>query len=223
MWPARWPQTPTARARSWATPSSSSSRRAISLAVAGGLADELGGASGPSTACSSRCSWRSCRSRTPRRSSCACTSRCSPWLVSVRRSAPIVMALALAALLVPVAIPSWHVSLSTAFDDVTPVAIPVVALVVVRRRPGAAGQPRARRGASGARPPRGRERTLPDRPRPARSARPLADDDHRQSRPRAPARRGRSAASARRRSPRSRRWPGSRWPTCGPPSATTAT
>jgi two-component system sensor histidine kinase DesK len=44
------------------------------------------------------------------------------------RSAPIVAVLALAALLVPVAIPSWHVSLGGAFADVTPVAIPVVAL-----------------------------------------------------------------------------------------------
>jgi two-component system sensor histidine kinase DesK len=46
------------------------------------------------------------------------------------RSAPIVLALALGALLVPVAIPSWHDSLRTAFDDVTPVAIPVVALAM---------------------------------------------------------------------------------------------
>ena len=44
-------------------------------------------------------------------------------------SAPIVLALALGALLVPVAVPSWHVSLHAAFDDVTPVAIPVVAVV----------------------------------------------------------------------------------------------
>jgi two-component system, NarL family, sensor histidine kinase DesK len=44
-------------------------------------------------------------------------------------SAPVVLALALAALLVPVAIPAWHVSLRAAFDDVTPVAIPIVALV----------------------------------------------------------------------------------------------
>jgi two-component system sensor histidine kinase DesK len=46
------------------------------------------------------------------------------------RSAPIVLALALAALLVPVAIPSWHVSLAASFDDVTPVAIPVIALSI---------------------------------------------------------------------------------------------
>src|SRR5215472_1034136 len=45
-----------------------------------------------------------------------------------RRSAPVVLALALAALLVPVAIPSWHVSLSSSFGAVTPVAIPIVAL-----------------------------------------------------------------------------------------------
>src|SRR5262245_17801040 len=46
------------------------------------------------------------------------------------RSAPIVAALALGALLVPVAIRSWHVSLAAAFDTVTPVAIPIVALSV---------------------------------------------------------------------------------------------
>ena len=44
------------------------------------------------------------------------------------RSVPVVVALAVAALLVPVAIPSWHVSLGAALGDVTPIAIPVVAL-----------------------------------------------------------------------------------------------
>ena len=44
------------------------------------------------------------------------------------RSVPIVIGLSLAALLVPVAIHSWQVSLSDAFDDVTPIAIPVVAI-----------------------------------------------------------------------------------------------
>jgi two-component system, NarL family, sensor histidine kinase DesK len=44
------------------------------------------------------------------------------------RSAPVVVVLALASLLVPPAIPAWHVSLGAAFGDVTPVAIPVVAL-----------------------------------------------------------------------------------------------
>jgi two-component system, NarL family, sensor histidine kinase DesK len=46
------------------------------------------------------------------------------------RSAPIVAAMTLAALLVPVAISSWHVSLVGAFDDVTPLAIPVVGLSI---------------------------------------------------------------------------------------------
>jgi two-component system sensor histidine kinase DesK len=45
------------------------------------------------------------------------------------RSVPAVLALAVAALLVPVAVPSWHVSLGAAWDDVTPIAIPVVALM----------------------------------------------------------------------------------------------
>jgi two-component system sensor histidine kinase DesK len=45
------------------------------------------------------------------------------------RSAPAVLALALASLLVPVAIPSWHDSIGAAFGTVTPVAIPIAALV----------------------------------------------------------------------------------------------
>jgi len=44
-------------------------------------------------------------------------------------SAPVVTGFALAALLVPVAIPSWHVSLQGSFDAVTPIAIPIAALV----------------------------------------------------------------------------------------------
>jgi two-component system, NarL family, sensor histidine kinase DesK len=47
------------------------------------------------------------------------------------RSAPVVLALALAALFVPVAIPSWNVSLITSWDDVTPVAIPIAALMTL--------------------------------------------------------------------------------------------
>ena len=46
-------------------------------------------------------------------------------------SIPLVAAFSLAALIVPVLIPSWHVSLGASFDDVTPVAIPVVAIVMV--------------------------------------------------------------------------------------------
>jgi two-component system, NarL family, sensor histidine kinase DesK len=45
------------------------------------------------------------------------------------RSAPIVAALALAALVIPVAITSWHVSLSDSIGNFTPVAIPVAGLV----------------------------------------------------------------------------------------------
>lgn len=47
------------------------------------------------------------------------------------RSAPIVAAMAVAALWIPVAVGSWHVSLAKSFADVTPVAIPVVALVTM--------------------------------------------------------------------------------------------
>jgi two-component system, NarL family, sensor histidine kinase DesK len=46
------------------------------------------------------------------------------------RSAPIVAGFALAALLVPAAIPSWHVSLRASFDDVTPVGIPIAGLIM---------------------------------------------------------------------------------------------
>jgi two-component system sensor histidine kinase DesK len=45
-------------------------------------------------------------------------------------SAPIVAGFAVAALLVPVAIPAWHVSLRDSFDDVTPVGIPIAGLVM---------------------------------------------------------------------------------------------
>jgi len=46
-----------------------------------------------------------------------------------RRSVPIVFLLAWAALVLPVAIGSWHVSLAQSVEDVTPVAIPVVAVI----------------------------------------------------------------------------------------------
>lgn len=46
------------------------------------------------------------------------------------RSIPIVFLLAVAALVVPITIPAWHVSLAQSFEDVTPVAIPVVAVVM---------------------------------------------------------------------------------------------
>jgi two-component system, NarL family, sensor histidine kinase DesK len=47
-----------------------------------------------------------------------------------RWSLPLVAAFSLAALIVPVVIPSWHVSLGASFDDVTPVAIPIVAITM---------------------------------------------------------------------------------------------
>jgi len=45
-------------------------------------------------------------------------------------SVPVVVAFALAALLVPVAIPFWHVSLQQSFDDITPIGILIAALMV---------------------------------------------------------------------------------------------
>jgi two-component system, NarL family, sensor histidine kinase DesK len=47
-----------------------------------------------------------------------------------KRSVPIVAGFALAALLVPVAIPWWHVSLRASFDDITPIGIPISAVIV---------------------------------------------------------------------------------------------
>jgi two-component system, NarL family, sensor histidine kinase DesK len=44
------------------------------------------------------------------------------------RSAAVVAAMSVAALLVPVAVGSWHVSLAKSFADITPVALPVLAL-----------------------------------------------------------------------------------------------
>jgi two-component system, NarL family, sensor histidine kinase DesK len=46
------------------------------------------------------------------------------------RSAPLVALMSVTALLVPVAVGSWHVTLAKSFDDVTPVAIPVAAFVM---------------------------------------------------------------------------------------------
>jgi two-component system sensor histidine kinase DesK len=46
------------------------------------------------------------------------------------RSLPIVVVLTLAAIFVPPAVPSWHDTIGSALGDVTPVAIPVVALSV---------------------------------------------------------------------------------------------
>ena len=46
------------------------------------------------------------------------------------RSLPVVIGLTLASLLVPALIPSWHETIGHAFDDVTPIAIPVAALSV---------------------------------------------------------------------------------------------
>jgi two-component system, NarL family, sensor histidine kinase DesK len=45
-------------------------------------------------------------------------------------SVPIVAGFALAALLVPIEIPSWHVSLRASFDDITPIGIPIAGLLV---------------------------------------------------------------------------------------------
>jgi two-component system sensor histidine kinase DesK len=63
------------------------------------------------------------------------------------RAAPIVGVLALAALFVPVTIPSWHTDLATSFGDVTPLGILVVGIVTF----GVMQVQRANRGLSEAR------------------------------------------------------------------------
>ena len=66
---------------------------------------------------------------------------------------PVVLAITLAAIFVPVAVGSWHDSLSSAIENFTPIAIPVVAVVTfvvvrslheaeTRRDTGRAGTPR---------------------------------------------------------------------------------
>ena len=45
------------------------------------------------------------------------------------RAAPFVVAMAIASLVVPVTVSSWHDSLAAAFDNVVPLAVPVVAIV----------------------------------------------------------------------------------------------
>ena len=141
--------------------------------------------------------------RTMRASSCACSSRCSSW-PSWAPLGPLVAVFAVAALVVPVAVTSWHVSLAKSFDDVTPVAIPVAALAMFAAVQVFRGNRGPGRGPGRARPAGGRERADPDRPRPARPARPLADDDHGQGRARAAARRDRPRRGPAARSPRSR-------------------
>ena len=50
------------------------------------------------------------------------------------RSLPVVIGLALASLLIPALVPSWHETIANAFADVTPVSIPVAALSVFASR-----------------------------------------------------------------------------------------
>ena len=70
---------------------------------------------------------------------------------------------------------------------------------------------------AGDRPARGRRGAGPDRPRPARHPRPLADRGGGQGRAGRAAARASTRSGPPPRSPRWRRWPGTRWPTCGAP------
>ena len=119
---------------------------------------------------------------------------------------------------VPAAGPSWHPASTTRRAHVVLVGAGDVRLL--QHHP---GQRRAGRGARRGRPAGGRERAQPHRPRPARPARSLAHHDHRQGRAWPGGWPNAATPSARPpRSPRSRSWPGGRWPTCGPRSPATA-
>ena len=83
------------------------------------------------------------------------------------RSTPIVVTMTLMALLVPVAVPSWHDSLGTAVDNGTVITIPTDRVGHVRVLRDDAGQPCPGRGPRRAGPPGGRERAVSHRPRPA--------------------------------------------------------
>jgi two-component system sensor histidine kinase DesK len=103
------------------------------------------------------------------------------------RSFPVVAALALASLLVPPAIPAWDTSIGMAFGDVTPLAIPVVALGIfaimrVLQNNNALAQAQAELASLAAENERFRiARDLHD-------LRSLADHDHREGGPGGPAR-----------------------------------
>ncbi len=139
------------------------------------------------------------------------------------RSAPVVAGLAAAALIVPVAVPSWHVSLGRLVRRHLAGRDPGRRPRDIRGSAGAARQSGPGRGAGRARAAGGGERAHPDRPRPPRPARPLADHDHGQGRAGQPAGNGGSGpAPPSARSPRWRHWPGRHSATCARRSPTTA-
>ena len=143
------------------------------------------------------------------------------------RSAPVVLVLALASLLVPPAIPAWHVSLGAAFGDVTPVAIPVVALGIfavlrVLRGNSALAEARAELASLAAENERFRiARDLHDLL--GHSLTTITVKAGLAARLGAPGQDRARQERRCRRSPRWRRWPARRWPTCAPPWPTTAT
>ena len=112
------------------------------------------------------------------------------------RAAPVVAAMAVASLVVPVTIPSWHDSLAKAFNNFAPLAIPVVGVVTYAVDRLRQTQHRPGRGPRRDRPAGRRQRALADRPRPARPARALAHLDHAESRARPPLERARSGRAA---------------------------
>ena len=138
------------------------------------------------------------------------------------RSAPIVLALALGALLVPVAIRSWHDSIGTAFGGVTPVAIPVAALAVFASTQVVRGN----QALAEARAELARLAAENERFRIARDLHDLLGHSLITIIVKAGWPSGSARSIPRKRSGRSPRWrpsPGGRWPTFAPPSPATGT
>ena len=139
-----------------------------------------------------------------------------------RRAAPVVLAMAAAALLVPVAIRSWHDSLGASFGFVTPVAIPIVGLVVYA----AAQLMQSNQALAQARADLARLAAENERFRIARDLHDLLGHSLTTITVKAGLARGSARPIRRadsRRSPRWRPWPGSHWPTYARPSAAIAT
>ena len=82
------------------------------------------------------------------------------------RSTPIVVAMTVAAVLVPAAIPSWHDGLNTAVDNGTVITIPTIALAMFGFFELMRGNLALAQARSELAPPGGRERALSHRPRP---------------------------------------------------------
>jgi two-component system sensor histidine kinase DesK len=137
------------------------------------------------------------------------------------RSAPVVVALTLMALLIPVAVPSWHDGIKTAINNGTAISIPITALAMF----GFFQVMRGNRALAEARSELARLAAENERARIARDLHDLLGHSLTTITVKAAlARRlGRVGSGPRpsKRSGRSKLWPGVRWPTCVPRWPTT--